>query len=130
MRRVISSVVVLLILVAGLVACAPQAGSEEQAAPAPVEEKSSEGEVEDTASPAEPAGAEEEEASAEPAAEVTNPLKVVFLLPQTLSPFEIDMWNGIDQAKTDGIASEIKMIEMKEPTEFEQNHPSGQRRRL
>lgn len=49
-----------------------------------------------------------------------EPISVVFLLPQTMSPFEIDMWNGIDQAKADGIASEIKMIEMKEPAEFEQ----------
>nr|MBN1228649.1 BMP family ABC transporter substrate-binding protein [Anaerolineae bacterium] len=102
-------------------ACAPQ-----DSAPAEAVETAPEADIaEEETAPAE----EEAEESApdsdmeigETAEEDTiEPIRVVFLLPQTMSPFEIDMWNSIDQALADGIASEIKMIEMKEPTEFEQ----------
>lgn len=49
-----------------------------------------------------------------------NPVKVVFLITQPLSPFEEDIWNSVNKAKTDGLASEVKLIEMKNPTEYEQ----------
>jgi len=107
MRKIsILSLIVLMSL--GLaVACAPQETPVEEAA---VKEVMEEPDVEQPSA--------EEEAQVETVE--STPLRVVFLLPQTMSPFEIDMWDGIDQAKTDGYASEIKMIEMKEPTEFEQ----------
>ena len=47
-------------------------------------------------------------------------VKVVFLITQPLSPFEEDIWNSINKAKSDGLASEVKLIEMKNPTEYEQ----------
>ncbi|MCK5635693.1 MAG: BMP family ABC transporter substrate-binding protein [Anaerolineales bacterium] len=46
--------------------------------------------------------------------------KVVFLIIQPLSPFEDDIWNSINKAKEDGYASDTKLIEMKDPTEYEQ----------
>jgi basic membrane protein A len=50
----------------------------------------------------------------------TKPLRVVFLIIQPFgTPFEGDVWNGIVRAKEDGYASEIKLIEFKEPSEYE-----------
>ena len=49
-----------------------------------------------------------------------TPVRVMFLITQPLSPFEEDIWNSINQAKADGLASEVKLIEMKNPTEYEQ----------
>jgi basic membrane protein A and related proteins len=48
-----------------------------------------------------------------------DPQRVVFLLVQPLSPFEIDIWDAIARARDDGYASEIKLIEMKDPAEYE-----------
>ena len=44
---------------------------------------------------------------------------VAFLLVQALSPFEVEIWEAIQQAEEDGYASRVKMVEMKDPTEFE-----------
>ncbi|MBN1267795.1 MAG: BMP family ABC transporter substrate-binding protein [Anaerolineales bacterium] len=121
MRKFVSTLVLVMLLASMAAACTPQAANVE---PAPAESGESEAAadmetVEEEVVAEEPA-AETEIEAAEEAAETVEPVSVVFLLPQTMSPFEIDMWNGIDQALADGIASEIKMIEMKEPTEFEQ----------
>jgi basic membrane protein A len=45
--------------------------------------------------------------------------RVAFLLVQTLSPFEVEIWEAIQRAQRDGLASGVKMLEMKDPTEFE-----------
>ena len=55
-----------------------------------------------------------------PTSEVKTPVKVVFLITQPLSPFEEDIWNWVNKSKTEGYASEVKLIEMKNPTEYEQ----------
>ncbi len=47
-------------------------------------------------------------------------VRAVLLLTQPLSPFEEDVWAQMEKAKTDGIATEVKLIEMKNPTEYEQ----------
>jgi basic membrane protein A len=47
-------------------------------------------------------------------------VRVVFLITQPLSPFEDDIWKAINKAKADGKASDVKLIEMKNPTEYEQ----------
>jgi basic membrane protein A len=90
MRKTLLALLVLVMLTAALTACAPQA------APAP--------------------------AASAPAAAGSSktPVKVVFLITQPLSPFETDIWNSINQSKTDGLASEVKLIEMKNPNEYEQ----------
>ena len=44
---------------------------------------------------------------------------VAFLLVQALGPFEVEIWEAIQQAEEDGYASRVKMVEMKDPTEFE-----------
>ena len=44
---------------------------------------------------------------------------VAFLLVQALSPFEVEVWEAIQRAEEDGYASRVKMVEMKDPTEFE-----------
>ena len=49
-----------------------------------------------------------------------EPARVAFLITQPLSPFEEDIWNAVNRAKADGKASEVKLIEMKNPTEYEQ----------
>lgn len=46
--------------------------------------------------------------------------RAVLLLTQPLSPFEEDVWASMEKAKADGIATEVKLIEMKNPTEYEQ----------
>lgn len=46
--------------------------------------------------------------------------RAVLLLTQPLGPFEEDIWNSMQKAKTDGIAADVKLIEMKNPTEYEQ----------
>ncbi len=48
-----------------------------------------------------------------------DPQRVVFLLVQPLSPFEIDIWDAIARTRDDGYATEIKLIEMKDPAEYE-----------
>jgi basic membrane protein A and related proteins len=50
----------------------------------------------------------------------TKPVKVVFLTIQAMAPFEADVWRGINQAKTEGYASEVKLIQLKEPSEYEE----------
>lgn len=55
-----------------------------------------------------------------PAGDQNSPTKVVFLITQPLSPFEEDIWNWVQKSKTEGYASEVKLIEMKNPTEYEQ----------
>lgn len=64
----------------------------------------------------------EVEESGEPAAaDVQEQQRVAFLLIQPFgAPFEVDIWDGISRARNDGYASEIKLIEMKEPAEYEQ----------
>lgn len=47
-------------------------------------------------------------------------VKAVLLLTQPLSPFEEDVWTHMQRAQADGLASEVKLIEMKNPTEYEQ----------
>ncbi len=63
-------------------------------------------------------------ATANPAANSSasgkNAVKVVFLITQPLSPFEQDIWDSVNKAKADGLASDVKLIEMKNPTEYEQ----------
>lgn len=98
MRKTLVSVLVLIMLITAMAACAPQ--------PAP------------TQAPAESEA--EQPVAAEPAAEEATPVRVVFLLTQPLSPFEEDIWNWINKSQTEGYASEVKLIEMKNPTEYEQ----------
>lgn len=50
----------------------------------------------------------------------TKPIRVVFLTIQPFSPFEGDVWEGINKAKNEGYASEVKLIEFKEPSEYEE----------
>jgi basic membrane protein A len=78
-------------MMAALVACAPK--------------------VEPTQAPVE---------AATPAGEKITPVKVVFLITQPLSPFEEDIWTWVQKSQTEGYASEVKLIEMKNPTEYEQ----------
>ncbi len=55
------------------------------------------------------------------AAANATPQRVVFLLTQPFGgPFEGDIWDKITQARKDGYAADIKLIEMKDPTEYEQ----------
>jgi basic membrane protein A and related proteins len=60
-------------------------------------------------------------AANQPASQSKTPVKVVFLITQPLSPFEEDIWNSINKSKADGLASEVKLLEMKNPTEYEQS---------
>jgi basic membrane protein A len=84
MRKVLPLLLVVVLLVSSLVACAPK---QETVAT---------------------------EAATEPL------LKIVFLITQPLSPFEQDIWTYVQKAKDDGLASEVKLIEMKDPSEYEQ----------
>ncbi|NMB87969.1 MAG: BMP family ABC transporter substrate-binding protein [Chloroflexi bacterium] len=59
-------------------------------------------------------------APTEAAAAELKDVKVVFLLTQPLSPFEDDIWQWVNKAQADGLTSEVKLIEMKNPTEYEQ----------
>lgn len=88
--RKVFSMLLLVVLMSGLLA-ACGGGAEKAPAPAP---EQSEAEKQD--------------------------VKVVFLITQPLSPFEEDIWNWINKAKEDGLAAETKLIEMKNPTEYEQ----------
>jgi basic membrane protein A and related proteins len=96
MQKRITLLLTAILLVTILVGCAPAATPVAPAAPAAA----------NTEAPA--------------ASTVKTPVKVVFLLTQPLSPFEEDIWKAINKAKDDGIASEVKLIEMKSPTEYEQ----------
>jgi basic membrane protein A len=58
--------------------------------------------------------------SAQTPASAANAVKVVFLITQPLSPFETDIWNSVNKSKADGLASDVKLVEMKNPTEYEQ----------
>ncbi len=95
-----------LLLVLSLVACAGQ--------PAPANEPASDGQ---------PTSAVEQPAAEQPQGQLpagATPVRVVFLTIQPFSPFEGDVWAGIQRAKADGYASEVKLIEFKEPSEYEE----------
>lgn len=51
--------------------------------------------------------------------EIEETVSVVFLLTQPLAPFESDIWDWIQQAEEDGYVSETRLIEMREPAEYE-----------
>jgi len=91
MRKILSIACMFVLLLATLVACAPKATPTQVATEAVA-----------------------------PTSEVKTPGKVVFLITQPLSPFEEDIWNWINKSQTEGYASEVKLIEMKNPTEYEQ----------
>jgi basic membrane protein A and related proteins len=55
-----------------------------------------------------------------PSAATAADTRAVLLLTQPLSPFEEEVWASMEKAKADGIATEVKLIEMKNPTEYEQ----------
>jgi basic membrane protein A len=100
MRKTFIAVIVFVMLAASLAGCA-------QSTPAASNP---------TQAPAQPTA----NTSGNTSASANNPVKVVFLITQPLSPFETDIWNSINKAKTDGLASDVKLIEMKNPTEYEQ----------
>lgn len=58
--------------------------------------------------------------TSEPTIAVEKPQRVAMLLTQPLSPFESQIWDYVTKARDKGIASDIKLIEMKDPSEYEQ----------
>jgi len=53
------------------------------------------------------------------AKENVKPQKVAFVTLQAMSPFEAGCWDGINKALRDGYASEIKLIQLKEPSQYQ-----------